>query len=195
MRHCTAERSSADELRNYGQGDGGEADQAASAKLHGMDEIGVVATVVGVGIAAVALWFQTRSHRRDSDARTAALLRPGPLLKVSVANSLPTFTDGRTGDWYVTVKAYNDGDRPLTIEAWGFELPDGGSIFQAKPVAWSPPLPCRLEPGDKVEFWMPSEGIRQSLAGRKVKIDQTRSWVRLASDEKFYGPPAPLTNE
>jgi hypothetical protein len=161
-----------------------------------VEEVGVVATVVGVAIAAIALWFQVRSHR-TGPGRTgrAASLRTGAAVVVAVANSLPTFSNGDVGDWYVTVKAYNGGDRPVTVEGWGFELPDGGSLFQLVPVEWSPRLPYRLEAGDKVEFWMPAEGLRQSLAERNVKFAQTRSWVRLASDEKFYGPAAPLADE
>src|SRR5689334_8752267 len=119
-----------------------------------MDVVGVVATVIGVGIAAVALWFQIRGHNASSPV-AAPDMGHKAAVTVSVANSFPTFANGDVGDWYVTVKAYNGGDRRVTVDAWGFELPGGGSLFQIRQVAWSPDLPYKLEPGDKVEFWMP----------------------------------------
>jgi hypothetical protein len=35
----------------------------------------------------------------------------------------------------LTVKAYNGGDRPVTVEGWGFELPDGGNLTYQSPTS------------------------------------------------------------
>lgn len=160
-----------------------------------MDSLASVATVLATIIGAVALWFQIKGHRRrGARGNRVSGSASGSGVVVSVANSFPTWAD-RVGDWYVTVKTYNGGDRPVTVEAWGFELPGGGSLFQARPIPWAPRLPHRLEPGDKVEFFMPEAGLRQSLTERNLRFAQTKSWVRLASDEKIYGPAAPVQDE
>lgn len=145
----------------------------------------LIVSVLALLVAAASLVWQVTSWRRS-----------GPRVKVETANSFPVFDrldGGRDlGDHHVEVKAYNRGRAPVTLTAWGLQLP-GGRTAISRGTAWSAPMPHRLEPGAEAGWHLPADEVRAVCAEQGVTFRQVRGFVALAGGKRVRaGKPVPL---
>jgi hypothetical protein len=145
----------------------------------------LIVSVLALVVAASSLVWQVISWRRS-----------GPQVKVETANSFPVFDEpgGRRdlGDHHVEVKAYNGGRAPVTLTAWGLQLP-GGRTAISRGTAWSSPMPHRLEPGAEAGWHMSADEVRAVCAEQGVTFRQVHGFVTLAGGERVRArKPVPL---
>jgi hypothetical protein len=68
---------------------------------------------------------------------------------------------------HVSVTVTNRGRAPVTIDAWGFELPgDKSNIVQTLPLPWLPPPPHRLEAKAEAQWMMALADLQRRCAQR-----------------------------
>jgi hypothetical protein len=134
----------------------------------------LVLSIVGVVLAVASLGWQAWTWRRS-----------GPRVVVTTANAFPVYS-GRTGEWHIAVKATNTGRSPITIDGWGFELPDKSDIVLTQPVPWLPQLPHRLDSYTEASWMMDGADFRSTCARRSVSVADARPWVRAAGLGKIY---------
>ena len=149
-------------------------------------DVGLWAGVVGAAAGVIAVpiaWYY--GHR------TAA---PGkPRVEVRVVGEYVTYelpSGGLKMAQFVTVKAYNVGDRPVTITEWGVKLP-GGSGNRASftsPKSLQTQIPCRLEPGDvPARFFILADDVsRLQQHHPDVPYERMTGYVQLADDTRVY---------
>jgi hypothetical protein len=105
--------------------------------------LALLISIAALILSAVSLSWQVYSWKRT-----------GPVLKVSVSHSAPTYgpRNDVVGDWHTTVTAVNGGRTAATVTSWGFEMPDGRTLVPTEHLSWADPLPGRIEPHAKASW-------------------------------------------
>jgi hypothetical protein len=134
----------------------------------------LILAIIGIVLSVASLGWQAWTWSRS-----------GPHVVVTAANTWPVYA-GQLGAWHVSVTATNNGRAPITIDGWGFELPDKSDFIEMRPPAWATTLPYRLEPHSHASWMMEVDDLKSSCAGRGVTVADLRPWVRAAGVGKIY---------
>lgn len=136
-------------------------------------------TLVGVALAVIGIGV------------TVWLSRPAkPRVRIEVANAWASYGT-HLGDWCASIEAINSG-AAVTLSSVGYRFPDGANLISTAPEPGSTRLPHRLEPHSNATFLMPAEDILAQCAQRGVDPSALKSWVKLQTGKKVFGPPPPI---
>lgn len=84
----------------------------------------------------------------------------------------------------LTVKAVNEGIRPVTITSWGINVSKGSIIPPLHKQCTSKELPARLEDGDFITGWIEYDLIKEH--GFEFPRDKANVWVEDVSGNKWF---------
>jgi len=143
----------------------------------------VVALIIGLTLQQIVNHSQPPS---DTGRKP-----PQEDIVVRVSNSIPVYDlpDGSRdlGDHFVSVEAYNAGDRLVTVTGWGIELPGDRSLAVFPYVNWATRLPHELRPGaEATRHLVAAEELRRVAAEEQIDFKDMRPYVCLADGRKVY---------
>jgi hypothetical protein len=130
--------------------------------------LAVSLSIIAIVMSAASLGWQVITWQKG-----------GPVVDVTVSTSMPTYGD-RVGDPHVTVTAMNTGRSPVTVNGWGLRCPDGQNMVMINNLAWSTPLPHRLEPAADGKWHIVTEDVRKQCEARGIRYQDLVAYVNLA---------------
>lgn len=137
-------------------------------------DVGLWSGIVGAAAGAIAVpiaWYY--GHRSSASGKPRIQVR---MVGEYVTYELPG-NGGLKMDQFVILKAYNLGDRPVTIVGWGLKLPgsSGNRAVFDSPKSLETQLPYRLEPGDiPAKFF--SSRKRLPASGKCILTCRMNAW-------------------
>ena len=68
----------------------------------------------------------------------------------------------------------------MTVNGWGLRCPDGQNMVMINNLAWSTPLPHRLEPAADGKWHILTEDVRTQCEARGIRYQDLVAYVNLA---------------
>ncbi|WP_034261774.1 hypothetical protein [Actinospica robiniae] len=150
-------------------------------------DVGLWSGIVGAAAGAIAVpiaWYY--GHRSSASGKPRIQVR---MVGEYVTYELPG-NGGLKMDQFVILKAYNLGDRPVTIVGWGLKLPgsSGNRAVFDSPKSLETQLPYRLEPGDiPAKFFFLAQKVASlGQVHPDVPYERMVGYVRLADDTDVF---------